>query len=455
MKKILRSNHGGVAVFLCIAFSVMMLLLACLFAATVSVSGKSCADAAWRGAGRSVLSEYDNQLMDRYGLLAFKGDEKQVARDLCFYANAGLKKNNYLYLPFVPAGSPVRFFDFETKSKDVDVNLKEFSLLDLDSFESQVKEAALSEFVKKHVDKPDFISAAGDVSNNQDKSEDARSENADIHADGADTDADSEDTQHKDRTLRNSAIIESLPSKSMTKQLLDIDISKLPTPAELVDKTSANILVNEYILCVFRNAYDGSDSDKTFYAAEVEYILSGKKSESVNRNFTKAKLVLIRFGLNNLAIITDKEKMEEISKLAEPFAAAAGIGEAVAAVLITEAWVTAETNNDISLLKEGKNVALYKSKDTWALNNIEEIWNGTFGGETVYPSSKRGFSYTDYLGLMLFFLDRQSKLLRTMDLIQINMKGTYNESFLIREHYTGYRFSVKAKGDVFEYTEQY
>jgi hypothetical protein len=163
----------------------------------------------------------------------------------------------------------------------------------------------------------------------------------------------------------------------------------------------------------------------------------------------------IRFVLNNISIFTDPAKMDKVSEMAAPAALAAGIGEAVAAAIIIEAWVAAETTNDVKLLKAGKNVALYKTHNTWALYNIEEIYEGVFSGEMVEPADHSGQDYKDYLRILLFFMDRETKLLRMMDLIQINMKGTYDSAFSLREYYTGYRFTVNVKGDRFEYTQRY
>jgi hypothetical protein len=81
--------------------------------------------------------------------------------------------------------------------------------------------------------------------------------------------------------------------------------------------------------------------------------------------------------------------------------------------------------------------------------------DGLFEGTLMYPANGSGQSYEDYLRVLLFIMDRETKLLRVMDLIQIDMKAHYNKEFLLREYNTGYRFSVVAAGETFEYTERY
>jgi hypothetical protein len=71
------------------------------------------------------------------------------------------------------------------------------------------------------------------------------------------------------------------------------------------------------------------------------------------------------------------------------------------------------------------------------------------------PADRSGLSYRDYLRLFLYFTSRETRLLRAMDIIQINMKAGYYYDFLIQEHYTGLRYSLKMNGDIYNYTQRY
>jgi len=95
-----RRRKGSITVFLVILFACFLLVTAVLIAAGRAASGRSVTDAALRLAGRSVLSEYDKRLFSDYGLLAFKGDEKQIEADIAYYAGATLtpEKAPYLFL---------------------------------------------------------------------------------------------------------------------------------------------------------------------------------------------------------------------------------------------------------------------------------------------------------------------------------------------------------------------
>ena len=126
---------------------------------------------------------------------------------------------------------------------------------------------------------------------------------------------------------------------------------------------------------------------------------------------------------------------------------------------VMAAWTAAETGNDMRLLENGDKVAIFKTSSQWATHDIVTIANGWVAEivlkDPVYAEDRSGQSYRDYLRLMLYIMDRETKLLRIMDLIQINLKGTYNGEFLMREHYSGFRFECSVDGEHYAYEETY
>ncbi|MDR2157568.1 MAG: DUF5702 domain-containing protein [Clostridiales Family XIII bacterium] len=423
------SANGSAAVLLTVLFSCLILLATALFAASKAAAGRSCIDAALQSAGRSVLSEYDKKLFADYGLFAFKGDGAQMEKDIAFYANASLKKDKTMYAFFTAPGTKTGVFDYGTDA--VTANLKEYSLMNVDLFEAQINEAALSEWIREKKDG----SAGGSP---------------------GESGGSSVDKEDGGRTLRNVSVIENLPSEGLTDTFLfDPSTIRLPSLSEMFDATADKVRTSEYVVSVFKHANGGAKNRDTFFDNEVEYILSGKMSDESNYASVKMKLYLLRFFLNNAALLADSSKMNVVRSLAAPFAAAFEVGELVAEAIIVEAWVVAETQNDLQLLEEGKNVAFAKTSDTWATRDIEKILEGFTDDEAVVPANSAGQSYKDYLRLLLFLTDRETKILRIMDLIQINLKGTYDKAFRLRDHYVGFRFEATVDGKVYAYTERY
>ena len=64
-------------------------------------------------------------------------------------------------------------------------------------------------------------------------------------------------------------------------------------------------------------------------------------------------------------------------------------------------------------------------------------------------------SYGDHLMVLLYISDRETQLLRMLDLIQINLKGGYYEGFLISEHYFGFSLSAAYDGKDYRYEQKY
>ncbi|MDR0357060.1 MAG: DUF5702 domain-containing protein [Clostridiales Family XIII bacterium] len=410
-------ERGSAAVLLTVLFAGLILLAAVMFAASKEAANRSRADAALQVAGRSILSEYDRKLNEDYGLFAFKGDGARAEKDIAFYADAGLKRDKTAYLSFIEQGAKISVFDSEVSA--VNVNLKEFSVANADIFEAQINAAALTESIKR------------------------RSES-------------SEDSGQARRTLRNESVIESLPSKGLSDGFFsNLSRASIPTLGEVADRAGDGFLTSEYIINVFNHANGGIKRADTFFGNEIEYILSGKMSDDANYRSVRANISLIRFFLNNEAFLKDPEKMRKVKELAVMFAPVYAVGEPAAELIITEAWILAETKNDMLLLEDGRNVAMFKNANTWAIQDIKGILDGVFLGGPEIPIDPGGQSYEDYLRILLFLADREAKLLRAMDLIQLNMKGTYDSAFQLREYYAGFRFEATVDGKTYVYTERY
>ena len=422
-------RRGGLSVFLVVVFACFITVTAVLFAGAKASAGRSMADASLQLAGRSVLAEYDKRLLSDYGLLAFRGDEGWIEDAIVYYTEASLAPKDPLYAFF--RGGGARTISQNTRCENVEVNLKEYSLLDTDNFEDQIRTAALSRI-------------AGSLAGSDDR------------IGGSAEDATGRDEGYG-RVLRDKGVISTLPSDGFTGPLFPSfgDISDIPKIEDFMYEGTSLFLVSEYALSVFGNHVDGAKKDH-FFGNEVEYLIAGKNDDKSNYSNIKHRLRALRFGLNNVALLTDDEKMAKVEEIA--VIAAAITGESAYEAIkysIAEAWVAAETGNDLMLLEEGEKVALIKTSSQWATQNIDEIWAGWTSSKATYASDRGGLSYRDYMRMMLYILDRETKLLRMMDLMQVNMKGTYYGDFLMREHYIGFRFACSVDGEEYAYTEKY
>jgi hypothetical protein len=172
-------------------------------------------------------------------------------------------------------------------------------------------------------------------------------------------------------------------------------------------------------------------------------MLEGNMSDTANYTAVIAKIFLAREVANITHIGLDRAKMIEVHAVAAAASAwTAEIGEPLAVVLIVAAWAAAEAKNDIRLLEQGRNVALVKTKAQWATDNVAEIFDGILPTDAVLPESSTGVDYSGYLRMMLYLDNRETKLLRMMDLIQIDMKANSDSDFMIRKCYTGFEYEA-------------
>jgi hypothetical protein len=264
-------------------------------------------------------------------------------------------------------------------------------------------------------------------------------------------------------------VIASLPSNGYESPAYPLlsNAKKLIKEGNIVQSCIGTIATDEYSLSLFTHHQNAeAPCEGHFFRNEVEYIIEGTMKDSSNYSGVKAKLVLARFTMNCAHIWGDNKKLNLLLELSE----AGGPYEGVLLGGLISGWAAAETHNDLLRLEAGEKVAFVKNSRQWALNepvgifkslgdSIAEAVSGLFdygySSTAVEPEDKGGWTYESYLRLLLFLLDRETKLLRIQDLIQINMKGTYREDFLMREYYTGYHFDALVNGDVFHYDENY
>ncbi|MFV0516420.1 MAG: DUF5702 domain-containing protein [Aminipila sp.] len=396
---------------LSIFFSCLILIVVVFVNASTAAAGYSYSDAILRLAGKSILSEYHLALKDNYGIIAFKGYENQVDSKLEFYTQGSLKsKNNKL----LSSGNG-QLTMIKPKLERIYSDLRQFSLSDIDNFEEEILD---------YMKYPKLLKSK--VVTQQNK---------------------------EDRVLRNDRIINSLPSRAVTEQnRFDFFENRLiPNIDELIKKNTTNIIVDEYIINNFNNRFESKSSLNTFFNSEVEYLLYGENSDYNNQSKFVGDLRLLRFSLNSLHIWSDSVKRNAVISAATAMSTAAA---PITAIILAESWAWAETENDIKRLLDGNKVALYKSNDEWALS-LQSVLNNVKLDKYVNPVKDSGMSYEKYLRLFLYFENRQVKLLRMMDLIQINIQGEFDETFYIQDCYVGLKFNASINGQEYSYVQTY
>ena len=248
------------------------------------------------------------------------------------------------------------------------------------------------------------------------------------------------DKQDKtNKRLINEYIIHNLPSQLLSSAAIENEEREFTKILKSfrekylnADAIRNNLYVNEYILTHFKS-HISTDEKKSFFDNETEYILYGNFSDNDNFIAFKSNLFLVRGGMNLLHIYSDEVKRKQVMGAAA--AVSGGVGTFLTQFLIVTAWAGAEAGYDVEKLINKEKVAFVKTKESWVLS-FDNFVNGKKAAvkDNSNNEDNKGFqvnmfSYEDYLRLFLILTNKDKKLYRILDLVQINMKGRHYRDF--------------------------
>lgn len=203
---------------------------------------------------------------------------------------------------------------------------------------------------------------------------------------------------------------------------------EMPQNMKRDNSGTAKVLFQQYLMEHLGNYTAPSKAGLCY---QLEYLLTGKKSDRENLKAVANRLLLIREGVNASCLMADAGKRAQVQALA--FAIASGFLIPPAAVLIEAAlilcWSFAESILDLRELFHGGKVPLVKTPQSWqlSLENLPDLLDNL---DSQRRDCEGGMSYEDYLQVLLLSKSKKEKLTRGMDMIETeirNVKG--RESF--------------------------
>lgn len=394
-------------VFVCLFFLTMVSMIFAFIDASRRTAVNSSAEALCSLWAESVLAEYDLNLQRRYNVFGFYGYPKDVTDKLDYYAEGSFRDKKYIEY----GGSSCSLYDY--------------ALTDVDLLSEQLVKAGELAFTEKFI-KPDKEVVSVERAGNQDE-------------DGG----------------GGRKLFDDLPSEGSDKgyslAAVTEAISGLSSLGDVVRAGSDSYFVEQYIFAYFKDASDGKDLGETYFSQEIEYIICGKKSDSANGRSIRNKIVALREGTNYLCISTSPSMRAQVMAAAQLLTP--GPAAAVTEKALTAAWALAESVNDYKLLMAGHRIPLVKTERFWATDLDSVVANQEQG--CIFTGIDEGEDYSDYLRLFTYTMDSRVRILRIMDLIQINMRYLYYDSFLLREYNGGVRFVMKVNGVDHEMVKKY
>ena len=384
---------------------------------------------------RAILSEYDVHLLDDYSIMAYFGNDDEVTAKLDSYLK---------YSAQGKLGAHI---------KGANADLTGYELGDPANFRKALRLGF-------------SLNAASEIINGRGRT-----------YRGLDT---GEGFDEEGRVIRNPVVIDTLPSHGTGGSVSGEELAEKAESAG--DESGLAGLLSgagsEVLLLgkCFDNHVTKSDDKNHLLVNEWEYVICGSTDDEVNYRSVRKRLFFARNVLNLAAIYKDPAKVELIVSIAETISPGP-LGIATQA-LIAEAWAALETEEDLEDLYQDRRVPILKTPDQWKtdigavlgsdkvideldeesrelLEEKQDEISGLSGTISTVTQFKYGLNYDEYLLLMISALNDNVRLLRIMDLIQINMKYRYYADFNMMEYYTGVRFTIEANGKSHEFEDAY
>lgn len=403
----MNNKKGSSSVFLMVILAALISITMALIYGVRAESVRSRVDGVLNLAGDSVMSEFNYDVQREYGLFMLKGNDKYLGQKLCGYADCSLDDMK------------------DVKVETAIVSGDRFSIANTELIKGQILE-----YMK--------------LANAED--------GFDIGKSGAAED--NEGNNMENRSLRHGPTIVSLPSAAMPKKSLSALAESIAENLQDVENVfvsgSETYMIDRYIFKYFNSRATAVNTEH-FFKNEAEYILAGELSDKKNEKRVEIALKAMRFALNLAHIYEDPEKRAATLALAEALTPGAAAAATQAALAST--WAYAEADNDVELLWQGHKVPMVKDESSWAID-LESAVDGLLG-KTIMPEREKGYDYNQYLHILMFFQDENIKLSRILDLIQINMRASYDGDFLISEYAAGVSIEVRVNGRDYIYEKKY
>ena len=395
-------KRGFFSVYACLFLAVLIgaagIFIGAAKKSTIIGTARACSTL-W---SQSVLAEYDLNLQERYHLLGYYGYPALVHDKLAFYADETFNSKQDADLTITSC------------------SLCDYSLRNVEVFREQIISTGKT-VLTGVIDGP--AEEIKGVTHHQRPAAQVLFE--DLPSEGAET---------------------GLSLSSLEKTFDDVSNLK-----GLVKKSSDTGLQLSYIFSHFKDQTHPRELGTTYLQAEVEYLIGGKQTDDANESIVKRRIIALREPVNMAFLERDPVRSAAVYSAAELLTPSAAPATAQSIMTL---WAYAESVNDYRLLAEGYPVPKMKTDASWATDLDAVLADDDVEG-CIYTGTKKGDSYADYLRLMLMGMNENTRLLRMMDLIQINMRYSYYDTFLIVDYYGGISYTFDINGENCHVEETY
>lgn len=429
-----KHEEGFASVYIVLMLSGLMVLMLVLMEISSGYAASSLIENCCYVAGRSVLSEYQKDVFERYGLFCLRNDDENLKQMASYYINSNLAVEKGILKPELKEchadSSCYSGLDYEVLSRQVNIigaGIAAKQLLDSDFIEN------INEILNFGDGKmEDLADSALDTIKSCGKKP---AEQYDEEGNKVPESEESKSRRAQARELKNRYEEAQKPLFGQIeggKDLSDQKRSDLPTGIMDIKKTAVLLFasgITEFSPGALAQAVYIRElcsdyvrpMENSCLEAEMEYILFGNNSDSENVKAARQSIYSLRLAFNLASIYADQSKIAEYTAIA---AASFPLIPAPAVVFVlafTDA--ASQANADLGQLLSGGCVAL--------------------------PGLSSFGTYSDYLMLMLAVSSEQTRMLRLMDIIQVNCVTQDGANFRFRDYCYGFEMTANFSKKVY------
>ena len=208
----------------------------------------------------------------------------------------------------------------------------------------------------------------------------------------------------------------------------------------LLEAASRQMAVNAYIPLYFSSFLKENGSEPSALRYEMEYLLTGKKSDRENLKSAVNQVLTLRGAMNLLFLLNSPDKKAEADALAAAVSVVIVPAQMALSFFILVMWAFGEAVLDVKTLLAGGKIPFWKTEGTWK-TSLSGLLDQSFLKETG-ESSGEGRTYTEYLNCLIFLMDRKTRNFRMMDLIQWNIRAEQSDFSVVS---CAYRIEIETE----------
>lgn len=402
----MKSYHekkGAFTIFMTVIFSTIILFLGFIIKLSINVGISSSVDTLGNLFLNNVLSEYDVELKNRYGIIAVNVNDATLDEKVEYYSSKAFTGKKYI------------------KYQGTKSDFSGYELIDGNVFLNEVSKIMLSN--RKPIIDNYFMD------NNETES---------------------------NHFVRAKWIINSLPSKIDSKEIDRSILSEVSIYKYLFqyfkdymnDRDLGRTFFDNEIEYVITGTLDDNKARKEVFnkllflrnADNYAYLLKCEEKRKMAEVF--AVLIAPEMVPEATAVILEAwallESKNDIQLLYE--------NEKVPLFKDDESWAITFKNAKSFIFKN-------KKEDMESLKDFD--YDEDYESSSIHPLVIKGNDYDDYLKLLLAKVPYDKKVYRMMDLIQLNMKYSYSSTFLLTDYKVGMNCKMKVNNKMYSFVSSY